>query len=175
MQGGRSSQLPGQQPACSLEADRFRWGFIMIDKLQTEISAIKQAGAKYLLCYFHVCQEWERFLKSSSSGVRDKKAQHHILIEIMGIKKARSSATFQELAVLFKDRNAAYPSVIDRFVAHWEDIAFHWADFGRLEVLHLRCQTNNLLERFSRGTNMTSWTSRSAIVSSRWSAFCLIV
>lgn len=35
-----------------------------------------------------------------------------------------------------------------RYAQHWEGLADRWADFGRLHLLHLKCQTNNLLERF---------------------------
>ena len=38
--------------------------------------------------------------------------------------------------------------MVARFTQHWEADADHWADFGSLEVPHLKCQTNNLLERF---------------------------
>ena len=62
----------------------------MIDKSPTETTAITGAGGTYLLCYFHVCQEWGRFLKSSAGGVRDKQAQHAILLQIMGMKKSCS-------------------------------------------------------------------------------------
>lgn len=35
-----------------------------------------------------------------------------------------------------------------RYAQHWEGLADRWVDFGRLHLLHLKCQTNNLLERF---------------------------
>ena len=80
--------------------------------------------------------------------MQDKQAQHAILPQIMGMEKAQSLVTFQAEAQLFKSRNAQFPQVVARFTQHWEADAGHWADFGRLEVLHLKCQTKNLLERF---------------------------
>ena len=39
-------------------------------------------------------------------------------------------------------------TAVHRYANQWEGIADRWADFSRLEILHLQCQINNLLERF---------------------------
>ena len=43
----------------------------MIDRARNEFSAIQQLGRLYILCRFHVLQEWERSLKMSITGVSD--------------------------------------------------------------------------------------------------------
>lgn len=46
----------------------FKYGRIMIDKSPTEMAAVdllKRTGdaAGWLLCYFHMLQDWERFIR----------------------------------------------------------------------------------------------------------------
>ena len=42
---------------------------------------------------------------------------------------------------------AAFPKVVDNMKQHWVGVAQHWAWWGRLVVLDLAGNTNNLLER----------------------------
>ena len=42
---------------------------------------------------------------------------------------------------------AAYPSVVEHMRKYWEGYAEHWAWYGRVEVLDLMSNTNNLVER----------------------------
>lgn len=42
----------------------------------------------------------------------------------------------------------AYPAVVGKMAEHWAPCARHWAWWGRLDVLDLCANTNNLLERF---------------------------
>lgn len=43
--------------------------------------------------------------------------------------------------------NQAYPRVVARMTAAWEGCASHWAWWGRLDILDLHANTNNLAER----------------------------
>lgn len=40
---------------------------IMMDKSATEIKAVTDLGIMHLLCIFHMCQDWDRFLKSTKA------------------------------------------------------------------------------------------------------------
>jgi len=129
----------------------FAFKHIMIDKSTTEISAIGglDGEVKYLLCFFHMLQEWERFLRSSDSGgVKSDEDRAAILIDIAYMKKAGDEAVFAAAYERFKGTWASrFPAVVVNFDKNWLGDAEHWADFGRKGVLHLNQQTNNLLER----------------------------
>jgi hypothetical protein len=47
----------------------------------------------------------------------------------------------------FYKEAAAFPAVLARMYHHWAGYAGHWAWWGRLDVLDLGCNTNNLVER----------------------------
>jgi MULE transposase domain len=70
----------------------------MIDKSTIEISAIENIGAKYLLCKFHMLQEWERFLKSAESGVSgpiNMEPRKRILWQLSFLQKVETETTFR--------------------------------------------------------------------------------
>ena len=45
----------------------------MTDKSDTEIKAIRESlpGVDNLICFFHLKQAWERYLKAAKNGVRN--------------------------------------------------------------------------------------------------------
>ncbi|KAK9868128.1 hypothetical protein WJX84_008530 [Apatococcus fuscideae] len=115
---------------------------------QQLLPAQQLSWAQVAALLFSHGQELERFLKSGDAGVGSKPERHRILVEMMDLKFIRDKGIFLRESAAFKDRNACYPKVIHRFAQHWEGLADRWADFGRLHLPHLKCQTNNLLERF---------------------------
>ena len=56
--------LPMQKAGVELE-------FMMIDESKAEICALQQLKIHYLLCKFHMNQDWEKMVKSTKSGVPD--------------------------------------------------------------------------------------------------------
>ena len=81
----------------------FQYRYIMMDKSRTEIAAVKQLTLSgdarlYLLCYFHMLQDWERFLSSAESGVREKGARHAILVDLAALAHQRDQKVFEEKA-----------------------------------------------------------------------------
>ncbi len=73
----------------------FNYHYIMIDKSKAEMAAIRGIGAKFLLCFFHLGQDWERFLRSSESGVRNAEERHAIMLRIAHLKRQQNEALFQ--------------------------------------------------------------------------------
>lgn len=104
----------------------FAWGSIMIDKSRTEMAAIDavtdQQGSssrpRWLLCYFHMVQELERFLKSGDAGVGSKPERHRILVEMMDLKFIRDKGIFLRESAAFKERDACYPKVVHRYISN---------------------------------------------------------
>ena len=72
----------------------FSFKYIMIDKSKAERSAIVSIGAKFLSCFFHLLQDWERFLKSSDSGVRSAEDRHDIIVNVAHLKQQHDSAIY---------------------------------------------------------------------------------
>ena len=67
----------------------------MIDKSKAEMAAISSIpGAKFLLCYFHLLQDWERFLRSAESGVKSAEQRHAIILQLAQLKQQRDPAMF---------------------------------------------------------------------------------
>ena len=60
------------ETTCELVTDGWCAQAFMIDKADAEISAIKAAfpEAAIRICFFHVMQAWERWLKKTENGVR---------------------------------------------------------------------------------------------------------
>ena len=130
----------------------------------------------WLLCYFHFLQEWERFLRSAESGVVGKEAQHRVLRSLAHLVHVQSERMFKEkvganswpaaqhlhwiltltLPCFTHPRQLSawycnhvpYPAVVRKMLDHWQGCAEHWAWWGRLDVLDLGANTNNLVERF---------------------------
>ena len=73
----------------------FKFTHIMIDKSKAEMAACSAEGIKYLLCYFHFLQDWERFLRSASSGVREAKDRHEMICSLRQLKEQRNEAMFK--------------------------------------------------------------------------------
>jgi hypothetical protein len=79
----------------------FKYGYIMIDKSKQEMAAVRQLvltgdATDYLLCYFHFLQEWERFARSSESGLSGKGPQHRVMVELARLAHIRDEALFRE-------------------------------------------------------------------------------
>ena len=90
----------------------FDFSKFMIDKCMTEIMSVLEEGYDYQLCFFHFCQDWERFLKSAQSGVRDKHERHRILLQAQDVKHAKTPEAFKSLSSTFRKRNQRYPEVV---------------------------------------------------------------
>lgn len=73
----------------------FAFEYVMVDKAKAEMAAITSISAKYLLCYFHLLQDWERFLRSAASGVRSLEDRHGIMCSLRKLKEQRNEALFQ--------------------------------------------------------------------------------
>ena len=79
----------------------FKYGYIMMDKSRQEMAAVRQLvltgdAINFLLCYFHVVQDWERFVRSSESGVADKGMQHRVLVELAKLAHTRDKRLFED-------------------------------------------------------------------------------
>jgi hypothetical protein len=124
---------------------------IMMDKDKAQIAACKLLGIIHLLCKFHMLQDFDRFLSSTSSGVHgpgNRPLRHSILQNISSLQTHREELVFKAEETLLHERFTAYPAVLKYYDDNWSPIAGHWAAFGRQSVRHLRSDTNNLLERF---------------------------
>jgi hypothetical protein len=139
--------------AAGLSAENLNF---MIDKSQTEISAIKAIGAKYLLCKFHMLQDWERFLKSTQSGMHGRTNQRWrqtTLWELSALQLLTDRGVFEANSAAFEDslQNSGFGAVLRHYQSNWKDIAEHWARLGRTDVASLNSDTNNLIEAHFRG------------------------
>ena len=57
-------------------------------------------------------QDWERFLKSSQSGVKSKDERHEILLPWQQVKNAKSVPAFRALAAAFKAKYNHHAAVV---------------------------------------------------------------
>ena len=57
----------------------------MIDKSKAEIKALDLLGIQWLLCKFHMLQDWERRVKSAVGGVHGKGDQRMIIGRIQNL------------------------------------------------------------------------------------------
>ncbi|EFN58954.1 hypothetical protein CHLNCDRAFT_50501 [Chlorella variabilis] len=130
----------------------FKYKSIMIDKSKTEIAAVDQLVSTwhaegYLLGYFHFLQDWERFLSSGDAGV-PKAERHRIMLALARLAHMQDQAPFkQELAFFILSNSQQHLPVAQRMHSSWVPCAEKWAWWGRLDVLDLQCNTNNLGER----------------------------
>jgi hypothetical protein len=60
------------------------------------MAAVRESGHTFLLCYFHFLQEWERFLRSSESGVSGPEERHAIMLRLAQLKRQRDSIIFEK-------------------------------------------------------------------------------
>ena len=197
--------------AKELGVPAFTYGHIMIDKSKTEMAAVHLLELSgdalgWLLCYFHMLQDWERFLTSAESGVVGREAQHSVMLALARLAHCREESAFKaqvgktasgsraglhrdacnhnngyalparvspglpaatpasmhpccskrlplllphphlQLELLYS-AHAAYPAVRGRMKSAWEPLAERWAWYGRVELLDLRANTNNPVER----------------------------
>ena len=58
-------------------------------------------------------------------------------------------SAFQTPCKLALSQVSMHSQVATYFRDHWADCAEHWAALGRTAVAHLRCDTNNFLERIN--------------------------
>ena len=91
-----------------------RFKNMMIDKSKAEMSGLSLLEIFWVLCWFHVLQELQRFLRSAESGVRNKEEQQRILREIEELKLCKSRAQFEQRSSVFMSANQAYPHVLQR-------------------------------------------------------------
>lgn len=83
-----------------LGVEAFTYGHIMIDKSKTEMAAVHLLELSgdalgWLLCYFHMLQDWERFLTSVESGVVGREAQHNVMVALAGLTHCREESAFK--------------------------------------------------------------------------------
>jgi len=160
--GGRDTITAPPPPTCSrykeellgahmrqADSEVFLFKSFMIDKSATEISAVGQILQRmWHLCLFHMLQDWERFLKASDSGVKSKSDRVEILHALKRLSEIRDRQIFAAESAKFLCTYASLPRVTAQYKKNWEEIAEHWAQFGRVDIADLRCNTNNYLERF---------------------------
>jgi len=86
-----------------LQARKFKpdfvFKYIMIDKSQTEMAAVRLLVAKgfakgFLLCYFHIMQDLERFVSSSDAAVPEKAERKRIIHAVALLTHNREKAVF---------------------------------------------------------------------------------
>lgn len=107
-------QTQVQKDFADRDRQLFRFRHVMIDKSKAEICALGRLDIMWVLCYFHVLQELQRFLRSAESGVKDKAEQQRILREIRALKLCKTAAEFNSRSAEFVQRNQGYPSVVQR-------------------------------------------------------------
>ena len=104
----------------------------MIDKSKAEMAAITEIGANYLLCTFHVLQEWDRYLKSADSGVHGRSNQYvrdGIFKNIKSLLRIADEAAFDVKSDQFENylKVQEYSAVLDNYLKNWKPCAKHWA------------------------------------------------
>jgi hypothetical protein len=77
---------------------------VMIDKSPTEMRALMDCGLIFFLCYFHVLQAWERFVRSADSGVTDKRMRGSILRDVIAVANAKDASVFKLTQDAFQKR-----------------------------------------------------------------------
>jgi hypothetical protein len=103
---------------------------------------------------FGNAQEWERFVKSIASGVKTVELRKAILSRFRELSDVEDGVVFQEKSAQFNKEFVALASVVEGYEDWWEDIADHWAAFGRKAVSKLH-RTNNIVNTSSVTSNTT--------------------
>jgi hypothetical protein len=75
----------------------------MIDKSKTEIAALTALGITHVLCLFHMLQDWERYLRSAESGVKDPEERLAILSRLKQLALSQDVAWFNNKEASLKD------------------------------------------------------------------------
>lgn len=92
--------LQANEAAKEEGVEAFTYGYIMIDKSKTEMAAVHLLELSgdalgWLLCYFHMLQDWERFLTSAESAVVGRDAQHIVMLALARLAHCREEAAFK--------------------------------------------------------------------------------
>ena len=130
----------------------FDFNKFMIDKSTTEMAAIRAALGRdaYLLCYFHLLQEWERYARrADGGGVKTPDERSSLLRWIERLAHCTNKRDFKRLEKEFYAEwtRLGYTAVVDNYKANWATRSEHWAHWGREDVMELNRHTNNHLER----------------------------
>ena len=120
----------------------------MIDKSKAEIKALDLLGIQWLLCKFHMLQDWERRVKSAVGGVHGKGDQRMIIGRIQNLINVADKHAFDYKEKEFLDSLEAFPHIKEYYDNEWKPCAEHWAAWGREDVRDLKIDVNNYLERF---------------------------
>ena len=78
----------------------FKYHTVMIDKAKQEIAAVNVLASKglarrWLLCYFHFLQEWERFIVSKESSVNGRPSQQLVVSMLADLAQLKDRAVFE--------------------------------------------------------------------------------
>jgi hypothetical protein len=77
---------------------------VMIDKSPTEMRALRDCGIIFFLCFFHVLQAWECFVRSADSGVTNKGTRKNMLKDIIALVQAKDAKVFALTQAEFEQR-----------------------------------------------------------------------
>lgn len=106
---------------------------VLIDKSKVEIAALNSMGIKYLLCLFHVLQDWERFLRSAESGVKGDDNRAAVLARLKKMALVEDAALFAAEMKGFKSWCVAlHRAVLDHrndcfvYVQHTQNKLYLW-------------------------------------------------
>lgn len=118
---------------CNIPIDEVTF---MIDKSTACIAAINRLQGKYLLCSFHMDQDFDRFMKKTISGISGKEnagLRHRIHKEIQTLQNTTDVHSFTMRSNKFKDwlSQRQLDSVKQYYEINWENDADHWA--GRFD------------------------------------------
>ena len=131
---------------------------LMIDKSTVEMAAIRNIGSNYLLCFFHMLQDWQKYLQTSGSGVHGKTYEAKrggILKQLCALHRLENREIFEVRSRLFEKELGGTPRVLEHYMKNWRGDAEHWAAWGRKDVASLESNTNNLIERHFRTLKYT--------------------
>lgn len=97
---------------------------IMMDKSKAEMAAMRKLNIHFLLCFFHLLQDWERFLRTCKSGVSGvsleaKKARREILDDVKRLKQSSDRSIFIKRVAEFKIKWARCPAVLQYLEKEW--------------------------------------------------------
>ena len=120
----------------------------MINKSKAEIKALDLLGVQWLLCKFHMLQDWEHRVKSVVGGFRGKDNQRIIIGRIQNLINVGDKSAFDYKEKEFMDNLEAFPNMKKYYNNEWKPCAHHWAAWGREYVWDLKIDVNNYLERF---------------------------
>jgi hypothetical protein len=118
----------------------FDFTYFLVDKAKAAMSAIGKEGHKFILCYFHMLQDFERFAKTRDSGIKSKEERALLLLGMAALRDIDDETVFKNKAKDFERAWAEYPKVLTYFQDNWLPIATHWASFGQKDIIYLHCR-----------------------------------